>query len=350
MKILIIGGTGPMGVYLTEILRELASEVVVTSRTAREAEGHVRFLKGNAKESGFLKPLLDQGWDAIIDFMVYSTQEFSARIDSFLAATGHYFYLSSARVYAESDEALTEDSPRLLDVSTDETYLATVEYALAKARQEDCLLGHAKKNWTIIRPYITYGPQRLQLGVLEKEAWLYRALRGRSIIFNEEIAKRTTTMTHGQDVARAMAALVGQESAMGEAFHITGPHCETWQTILELYLSILYRHGQTVAVKNVDLATFQRCHGGRYQVIYDRLYNRTFDNSKINQYLDTTTFGSVNQRLTTCLKEFLINPKFSKINWALEGAKDRSAGELASFREIKSPNLWIRYLKQRLGI
>lgn len=347
MKILILGGTGPMGVYLTEILRERATEVVVTSRKARPSEANVRFVQGNAKETDCLKPLLLQDWDAIIDFMVYSTQEFSARIDSFLSSTKQYFYLSSARVYAGSDEALTEASPRLLDVSTDETYLATDEYALAKARQEDCLFRHAKKNWTIIRPYITYGPERLQLGVLEKEAWLYRALQGRTIVFNEDIAKRTTTMTHGHDVARAMAALVGRGSALGESFHITGPHCETWQRILEIYLSTLSQHGRAVAVKKVDLEAFHRCHGGRYQVIYDRLYNRFFDNSKINHYLNTATFGTINHRLTTCFTEFLNNPKFSVINWALEGAKDRAAGEFVKFNEIQNFKETLRYAKYR---
>ena len=56
----------------------------------------------------------------------------------------------------------------------DEEYLKTDEYALSKARQEDILHRSGKNNWTVIRPYITYSEIRLQLGVLEKELWLYR--------------------------------------------------------------------------------------------------------------------------------------------------------------------------------
>lgn len=347
MKILILGGTGPMGVYLTEILRERASEIVVTSRSAQAAVGNVHFIQGNAKDTAFMKSLLEQRWDAIIDFMVYTTSEFKSRLDSLLGATEQYFYLSSARVYADSEEPLTENSPRLLDVSPDEVYLSTDEYALAKARQENFLFGHSKKNWTIIRPYITYGPERLQLGVLEKEAWLYRALQGRSIVFTHDMAKRTTTITHGQDVARAMAALVGEGGALGEVFHITGPHCETWQTILEIYRAILSQHGRTVPVKNLDLATFDRCHGGHYQVVYDRLYDRIFNNSKINQYLDTSTFCTIDQGLTACLTEFLNNPKFYPINWALEGAKDRAAGEVVDLAELGKLTKILKYVKYR---
>lgn len=47
--------------------------------------------------------------------------------------------MSSARVYAENNALISEDSPRLLDVSTDAVYLRTNEYALAKAREENIL-------------------------------------------------------------------------------------------------------------------------------------------------------------------------------------------------------------------
>src|SRR5699024_6282776 len=115
-------------------------------------------------------------------------------------------------------------------------YLNTDEYALAKARCEDLLNRSGNKNYTIVRPSITYGPERLQLGVLEKENWLYRALHGRSIVFSEDIASKLTAMTIGEDVAKGIAAITGQESARGEAFHITCETPHTWQEILQYYL------------------------------------------------------------------------------------------------------------------
>lgn len=91
-------------------------------------------------------------------------------------------FLSSARVYASSDMPITEDSPLILDMTDDKMYLRTDEYALAKARQEK-FLKELGNNFTIVRPYITFNQNRFQLGVQEKEMWLYRALRGRSIFF-----------------------------------------------------------------------------------------------------------------------------------------------------------------------
>lgn len=48
---------------------------------------------------------------------------------------------------------------------------------MAKARQEDILYQSGFSNYTIVRPSVTYNTYRLQLGALEKENWLYRALK-----------------------------------------------------------------------------------------------------------------------------------------------------------------------------
>ena len=52
-----------------------------------------------------------------------------------------------------------------------------------------------KKNWTIIRPYKTYNNNRLQLGMYEKEEWLYRLMMGKTLVFPTELKKRKTTLT-----------------------------------------------------------------------------------------------------------------------------------------------------------
>lgn len=97
-------------------------------------------------------------------------------------------------------------------------YLATDEYALAKARQENILLTTNKKNWTIIRPYKTYNNNRLQLGMYEKEEWLYRLMMGKTLVFPNELKKRKTTLTYAADVAVAISELIENESAYGEIF------------------------------------------------------------------------------------------------------------------------------------
>ena len=160
--------------------------------------------------------------------MVYTTAGFKERVNYLLDATTQYVFLSSARVYADSEQPITETSPRLLDISQDEEFLSTDEYSLSKARQEDILRNSGRNNWTIIRPYITYSENRLQLGVLEKEEWLYRAIHGRTIVFSIDINTKLTTLTYGLDVAKGITAIIGKPNTLGGIFHITLEESITW--------------------------------------------------------------------------------------------------------------------------
>ena len=92
---------------------------------------------------------------------------FTKRYKLLLENTKHYIYLSSYRVYADEQHPITESAPRLLDVSDDKEMLETDTYALAKARQEDILSASSFKNWTAIRPAITFSKRRYQLVTME---------------------------------------------------------------------------------------------------------------------------------------------------------------------------------------
>ena len=210
MNILILGGTGSIGSALVNLLRNTSWNVAITSRKKKDCAGNITYIEGNAHDLHFLRDCLKkEKWDAIVDFMTYTTEEFSKKYELFLSSTSQYFFLSSSRVYADSHDPLTENSARLLDVCNDIEYLKTDEYALAKARQENLLMMSASKNWTIIRPYITYNVNRIQLGVYEKENWLRRALAGRTIVFPKDIASKKTSLTYGPDIAGAIVKLIG---------------------------------------------------------------------------------------------------------------------------------------------
>lgn len=309
MRILLLGGTGAMGKHLSDILANDKNEVFVTTRKKRVDKENIKYIEGNAHNSDFLEALLKEKYDCIVDFMAYTTDEFKIRAEKLLSSTEHYIFLSSSRVYAESKTLINENSSRLLDVCTDKEYLATDEYALAKARQENILFESSHKNWTIIRPYITYSENRLQLGVLEKEFWLFATLNCHSLIFSKDIAEHTTTLTYGYDVARGIASIIGNKKAFGEAFHITGNNAITWQKVYELYADVLKENGCQFE-EILRAKTYRLESNGKYQVLYDRYYDRIFDNSKIAQFINMADFIKPEDGLKKCLAEFLKNPKF----------------------------------------
>ena len=347
-NILVLGGTGAMGKHLVKLLSERGDRVSVTTRSARKSTGSIEYIQGNAKDDSFLDSLLSRKWDAIVDFMVYPTPVFKKRAPKLLAATAQYIFLSSARVYAETGEPTREETIRLLDSSGDSTFLATDEYSLAKARQENTLRESTKKNWTIIRPYITYSEQRLQLGVLEKEGWLYRALKGRTIVFSADMASKLTTLTYGLDVAGAMVVLIGEPRALGQAYHIAQRDAVTWRSVLDVYLKVLEKHlGKPPSVILLGLDDFSCCKRAEYQIRYDRLFNRVFDSSKIAEFVDLEAFRSTEQGLASCLEEFLEHPEFLAIDWRSEAIKDRYCAEMAGLTELASWKQKIKYLIYR---
>lgn len=347
-NILILGGTGAMGVHLVNLLNRNGHFVTVTSRRRHKNFGNIMFVEGDAHDSSFLFPLLNRHFDVVVDFMIYHTDEFAQRCCKLLKECGHYIYLSSSRVYADSNTPLTEDSPRLLDVCTDKEFLATDGYALAKARQENLLQQSGMVNFTIIRPYITFSEIRLQLGVLEKEAWLYRATHGRTIVFSHDIADKYTTLTYGLNVAEGIAALIGRKEAYGEAFHITGNESYRWCEILNKYLDVIERYsGRRPKVFLLDKCPNLTSLTGQYQVKYDRYYNRRFSNEKINHFIDTSGFLPTMYGLEKCLNSFLSSLAFKGINWETEAKNDRWTHERASFKEMENMKQLVKYLLYR---
>lgn len=350
MKVLILGGTGAMGVHLVSLLSEIKShQICITTRGQKKSKKtNVSYIQGNALDLEFIEKLLHQKWDVIIDFMLYKTPVFKERMQTFLDATNQYVFISSARVYGNNDPVIKENTLRILDSELDKEFLATDEYSLAKARQEDLLINSSKKNWTIIRPYITYSSDRLQLGVLEKEDWLYRALQGRTIVFSEEIFSKLTAFTHGLDVSRGIFNVIGETSACGEVFHITSNESKTWGEILNIYMTILEKKiGIKPKYKLQKLNDFLKHHHAKPQIIYDRIYHRKFDNNKIAFYTEVSNFIEVEKGLEKCLEDFLKNPIFKRIDWLKEAIKDRETRERASLYEIKSIKDKVRYLIYR---
>lgn len=281
--------------------------------------------------------------------MVYGTEEFKKRLDSLLKHTNHYFFFSSSRCYADSSVAIKEDSSRLVDVCDDLEYLAADEYGIAKGKEENLLFNSKRRNWTIIRPYITYNAYRIQLGVYEKENWLRRTLEGRTIIFPEDIADKKTSLTFGPDVAGVIVNLIGNNKSYGQAFHITTNESHTWGEILDFYCKKLKnKTGKYPKVKMVEDSTELQKVWNPWQIRYDRLYNRTFDNSKIESVIGRYNYKSCFEGLSQCLDEFLENPQWLiNYNTRYEAWCDRMTGEFTPINEIPGHFNKLRYIKWR---
>lgn len=355
MNILLLGGTGAIGVPLVKILSENNNNnIYVTSRKARKTEtSQVTYLYGNAHNIDFVRDILKKyQLDIIVDFMVYPLNEFAERLNLYLDFCKQYIFLSSSRVYAPTHKPINESSGRLLDVCNEEKYLVTEEYALAKAHEENLLFSSKKKNWTIIRPYITYGSHRLQLGIYEKEQWLYRALNGRTIVFSEEAANTYTTLTSGYDVSKMISNVIGNKYCIGQTYQITCNMPIKWGTVLNIYADTLESiMGSRPKIKMVKTSEeLGASILNPFQLKFDRGHDRKFYSNKIECDIGVNfDWTSPVEGLKRCLSEFLRTEDkvFQPISWKSEAYLDKITGERTPLSTFEKEKDKIKYLTGR---
>ena len=122
------------------------------------------------------------------------------RYEALLKSTSQYICLSSCAVIADGDLPLTEESPRFLDVNG-RTTGRNIPYHISKALIEDILLHSEYKNWTIVRPHITYNDTHLIWGEFCEEEFILRSVLGKKIIVPKDMMSCKTSLTYGGDVS-----------------------------------------------------------------------------------------------------------------------------------------------------
>ena len=284
-KVLVPGGTGAMGVYLIPELLKLGYEVDVISMDDVVSDNpKLRYFKENAKDKAYIEKMLQNGYDGVIDFMCYWTEEERLTFpELYLKNTGHYIFLPTYRVYGDSEHPIRETSPRIfeLDVPDKELRCSTGDYCIHTAQSEERLKASSYNNWTVVRPAITYSKQRFQLVTLEKDLVIRRMLEGKTLILPEPAMEVQSTMSWAGDVAKMLAGILFNQKAMREIYSVTTSEHHTWREVAEMYKEI-----GGLKYITVDTETFLNIWQpnkvmARHQLIYDRYYDRIMDNSKI---------------------------------------------------------------------
>ena len=334
-KALLLGGTGAIGVYLAPELVKKGFLVDITSRSRRIDLGKTHFINGDALDDDFLNNLLKkQKYDLIVDFMVYSTDKFKLRHESLLRNCKHYIFLSSYRVFANT-RIITEQSPRLLDVSNDKKFLNTNDYSLEKARQEDVLKSSGIKNWTIVRPSITYSKNRFQLGTLEADTVVWRSLNSKSVILPKNMLNKQTTMTWAGDVAKMIASLALNKDAMGDDFNVVTNEHHSWAEIVQLYKDTISLKLVTVN-SNKYIKAIGEGHT-KYQLYYDRMFDRVLDNKKILKIsgIKKSDLMPLKEGLTSELLGFIKDPQLDNIDFRKQERIDMFTKPGAGLRNLR---------------
>ncbi len=281
-KILLIGGTGALGVYLTEETVRMGYDVTVLSMDDMTSDiDNLHYVQHNAQDLEFMKEFVKNGYDAIVDFMIYKTvDDCKPFADLYLNNTEHYVFLSSYRVYS-GEYPITEETPRLLDIEKPADFVCPGEYSIYKAEQEDYIRSTGKKNWTFLRPSITYSKRRFQLTILEAHTFIWRMLNGKTVVLPESAMDAQGTLSWAGDFGKAVARLLFNPKAYCEAFTVGTAEHYTWREIAEIYKKI---GGLKYITVDDDTFVNEVLRGNVYtrqQLTYDRCFNRVIDNTKL---------------------------------------------------------------------
>lgn len=287
-KIIVLGATGAMGRYLVPKLAAKGYVVdAVSFDDVKSDLANVRYIKMDAKDWHALGALLDENcYDGMVDFMCYQTDLLAPTLPRMLAKVGHYIFLSTCRVYADCKGPVNEDAPRIYDVTDDKLLFNSDDYCIHKARGENILHLLGKKNYTIVRPAITYSLMRYQLVSLEAANTVGRARAGKKVLLPEGTRNKITTMSWAGDVADMLAELICNEKAMTETFNVCSSEAHTWGEIADYYKDICGL--EAVWIPNEDYINIVNSDpfwpSTRYMLNYSRMFNQHLDNSKILEF------------------------------------------------------------------
>lgn len=281
-KILLVGGNGALGVYLTEEAVKAGYKVdVLCYEDAKSYNKNLTYINHDGKDIVFIAELLKNGYDAVVDFMIYHTvEEYKPFCDLYLKNTSHYLFLSSYRVYA-GEFPITENSPRLLDVEKPSDFVFKNDYGIYKAEEENYIRSTGYKNWTILRPSITYSKRRFQLSMLEASVFVWRMRQGKTVVLPEGSMDIQGTLSWAGDFGKAVVRLILNERAFCEAFTISTSEHHTWREIAEIYKEIGGLDYITVDDEIFISELYDGWVCAKQQLIYDRCVNRVIDNSKL---------------------------------------------------------------------
>jgi len=215
MRVLVMGGTRFIGVYLTKLLVAQGHEVVLFNRGNKPAPvAGIRQIVGDRTDPLQLKTSLSgESFDAVFDNNGRELSDTQPLVELFKGRIQHFVYVSSAGVYLKSDQMPHVEGDAVDPNSRHKGKFETEAY-----------LAESGVPFTSIRPVYIYGPQNYN----DLEAWFFdRIVRDRPVPIPGN-GMALTQFGHCQDLAAAMAAVLGNERAIGQIYNVSGDRAVTF--------------------------------------------------------------------------------------------------------------------------
>lgn len=250
MKILVIGGTGEIGQYVTEKYLAEGNDVTVLSRGIHQQKKnkavYVNVDVTNWQEySGAMQSLF---FDLVIDFTSLVPDGYKRKLELLVSKCSHYVLISSIAVYC--------------DLPADENCRESVEiksvhwnYGFNKWKCEKILKEVFKNRkdccYTIIRPGITYSNRFIPFFPIEThseiEYFMERVLKAKEILICGG-ADQYFSVMHASDFANCLYMILKDIRSRNDTFNLTGSENVTSTQVLQEIANICQMNIRTVSL------------------------------------------------------------------------------------------------------
>jgi nucleoside-diphosphate-sugar epimerase len=285
MKILFIGGTGNISTAVSKSIVKKGADLYHMNRGNRTSIEGVKSLIADIRNTEDTRRLLTgHEWDVVVNWIAFTPEDILRDVQLFEGNTGQYIFISSASVYQK---------PPVNYIITESTPLKNPnwEYSRNKIACEDLLMKLYREHdfpATIVRPSHTYDTVLpVTLGGWEEYTVVDRIRKGLPIVVQGD-GTSLWTETHSDDFAKGFSGLLGNQHAIGEAFHITSDEVLSWN---QIYQSLAHAAGCEAKIVHIssdricDFADKHNFPSERGNLLGDKAYSAVFDNAKIKRFV-----------------------------------------------------------------
>ncbi|WP_394552806.1 NAD-dependent epimerase/dehydratase family protein [Agromyces sp. MMS24-JH15] len=283
LSVLYLGGTGTISASCVRRSVAAGMQVAVLNRgrnqRGRDLPAEVELLTGDiTDDASVVAALGDRRFDAVVNFLSYGAEDAARMADLFTGRTRQYVYISSASIYRKP----VLQTPIVESAARSNPYL---QYARDKLAAEDVLMRRFADDGfpvTIVRPSHTYDEANPPL----PGDWTIvdRIARGDEIVVHGD-GTSLWTLTHADDLAQGLVGLLGDQRAVGEAFHITSDEVYTWNQIYTLIADALGVEARLVHVPSEFYPLAAPDWFWSDLILGDLAHSAVFDNAKIRRYV-----------------------------------------------------------------
>ena len=277
MKVLFIGGTGFISTAASRAAIAEGLDVTVLNRGTRPQSlpGAHQLVADVQRPDDMRAALEGLEFDSVVDWIAFTPSDVERDVQLFRGRVGQYVFISSASVYQKPprDYLLSESTP------LNNPYW---EYSRNKIACEERLMRAYRDEGfpvTVVRPSMTYDMNLpIAIGGWGTYTLADRLLSRWPIIVHGD-GSSLWVVTHADDLARGLVGLLGNERALGEAFHITSDEVLNWNQIYESIAGALDVEARIVHVPTDFIASVVPRMAG--SLLGDKTWSVVFDNSKI---------------------------------------------------------------------